>query len=636
MPVRRSLVTLLVLGLLTGTLAGGLTATTVRDAHAAPTHYVEMSDGTKIAVNVRVPEGCTADSPCPTVLEMAGYENGSADGKTPVGDVADLTGLPLPLQEGSRATHSVFFYDNYVTVQASLRGTGCSTGELDLFSRRSALDGKELIDGWIPNQPWSNGDVALFGHSYSGIIATMIAATRPDHLRAASVSGLIGDLYRDIVYPGGVTNYGFPLLWTGVVRPLYDVGGGVGGGVVPPADSSPECVTNQTRKSRALLEDPLVHGLDDTDSQWYRARSLTEYAARIAVPVHVTGTYHDEQTGPRGTVNTFLHLPDGISKRLVVTNGDHGTNTDPNVRRDRLSWLDYWMLDRERDDLGLRTGAVHLAEVFGPRTRPTTTSRVILGYQEDGEAVGELHSDGFPLAGTSFTDLYVTGDGRLTRDRDAVESASYRWVNGSRRQSYSHQAGPETGAEVTSPTGPDEVELSITFDRPTVVAGPITARLDVASSAPDTELFVQLIDRAPSGESLYLQRGMLRASHRSVDEARSRHTAAGRNWWPYRPHTNPTLVTPGERTSYLLQVFPVGHVFLPGHELVVKVHAPPLVDNDYIYLPKTLPGVNTLHTGSDRPSSLMLPMVPLDEVVGYDPGVGPCEYEAMRCVQPTG
>lgn len=630
MPVRRSLVLLTALCLATGTL----TAVSARPAHAAPTHYVEMSDGARIAINVRVPEGCTAENPCPTVLEMAGYENGSADGKTPAGDLADLTGLPLPLQEGSRATHSVFFYENYVTIQASLRGTGCSTGEFDLFSWRSALDGKELIDGWIVKQPWSNGDVALFGHSYSGITGTMIAATRPEHLRTMSVSGLIGDLYRDIVYPGGVTNYGFPLLWTGAVRPAYDVGGGVGGGVFPPADTSVDCAANQTQKSRAVLEDPLIHGLDDTDSEWYRARSLTTYVERIEVPVHVTGTYQDEQTGPRGTTNVFLHLPDDISKRLVVTNGDHGTNTDPNVRLDRLSWIDYWMLGRQRADLGLKTGIADLAGTFGPRETPTTSSRVILGYQSDGGAVGEIHSNGFPLAGTEFTDLYVTGDGRLTADRNAVRPATYTWVSGTKRQSYSTQLGRNAGGELTSASGPDEVELRMRFDEPTVLAGPITAHLNVSSTAPDTELFVQLIDRAPGGELLYLQRGLLRASHRAVDESRSRRTEDGRIWWPYRPHTNPTPVTPGEPVPYLLQVFPVGHVFLPGHELVVKLHAPPADDNDYMYVPKTLPGVNTLHTGPDRPSSLMVPLIGLDRVVGYDPDVAPCGYEAMRCVAP--
>jgi len=195
--------------LLAGTaLALLLTAAT---AQAAPTNYVTMTDGAQIAINVKVPPQCTATSTCPTFFEMSGYESGSDDGKTPIGDAADATGtsdLPLPFQTGTRAAHAAHVDDRYVTVLASLRGTGCSSGEFDVFSWRSALDGKEVIDNWIAQQPWSNGDVVIFGHSYSGLTGMMVASTRPDHLRAVSASGLFGDMYRDIVYPGGVTNYG--------------------------------------------------------------------------------------------------------------------------------------------------------------------------------------------------------------------------------------------------------------------------------------------------------------------------------------------------------------------------------------------------------------------------------------------
>ena len=62
-------------------------------------------------------------------------------------------------------------------------------------------------------------------------------------------------------------------------------------------------------------------------------------------------------------------------------------------------------------------------------------------------------------------------------------------------------------------------------------------------------------------------------------------------------------------------------MFLPGHELVVKVHAPPLDDNDYAYVQKTLPGVNTLHFGPDTPSRLMLPLDPDERGAGL-PGAG--------------
>ena len=641
-----------------------------------PTHYVALSDGIEIAINVTVPDGCDETNPCPAVFEMSGYESGSADGKTPAGTMndqfEDATGQDpgLPLQGGTRAAHGGFHDDEYAVVLASVRGTGCSGGEFDLFSWRSALDGREIIDGWIAQQPWSNGDVAIWGHSYSGITGTMVAATQPEHLRVVSVSGLIGDTYRDIVYPGGITNYGFPLLWTGAIRPAYDVGGGVGGGIYPTPQQ--DCVENQATKSRTIFDEPLVQGLDDQDSEWYRSRSLVTWTDKIEVPVHVTAAYQDEQTGPRGPTNVFDNLPDDISKRLQLSNGDHGTQTDAQMVKDRLAWIDYWMLGRNlphpREAAAFEFAAPQtcdatdggatnpgngkgtgkkpapdpeptdcevvygdLRDHFGPRDVPTTTVRVRLGHQGT-KAVGELTSDAFPLSQTQFTDLFLSADGTATFDQASVVAGDVTWVNGSRRQAYSYQAGKNEGGEFTAADGPDQATFAVTFDEPTVIAGPITATLNIASTAPDTELFVQLVDLAPTGEQLFLQRGMLKASHRAIDEGLSDHTADGRIYRPWRPHVNPTLVTPGETVSYLIDIFPVGHVFLPGHQLVVKVHAPPIDDNDYNYVPKTIPGQNTLSTSTEAPSSLMLPMIPLSEVANLDLDVAPCAYKQMRCV----
>jgi uncharacterized protein len=151
-------------------------------ASAAPTDYVVMPDGAQIAINVKVPVQCTEMTPCPTFFEMSGYESGSDEGKTPTGHLADETGLPLPAQTGTRAAHAAHVDDRYVTVLANVRGTGCSSGEFDVFSWRSALDGKHVIDEWIAKQPWSNGDVVVFGHSYSGLTGMMVASIRPDHL----------------------------------------------------------------------------------------------------------------------------------------------------------------------------------------------------------------------------------------------------------------------------------------------------------------------------------------------------------------------------------------------------------------------------------------------------------------------
>jgi uncharacterized protein len=602
-------------------------------ASAAPTHYVTTSDGASIAINVKVPPHCLVQK-CPTFFEMSGYESGSDEGKTPAGHLADQTGLPFPLQTGTRAAHASHVDDRYVTVLASVRGTGCSSGEFDLFSWRSALDGKEVIDKWIAKQPWSNGNVVIFGHSYSGITGMFVASTRPEHLRAVSASGLIGDVYRDIVYPGGVTNYGFPLLWTGAIRVAYDVGGGTLGGLYPVEDTSAQCAANQAERRRALLEDPLIHGLDDTDGNWYHSRSLVNYVDRINVPVHVTSAYQDEQTGPRGPTNVFDHLSSSISKRLVLVNGVHGTNTEDHVFKDRIAWMDYWMLNKSSADLDMNTGTVNLGTEFGPKTTPTTTSRVILGYQGGGKSVGDVRSNGFPLGQTQFTDIYSSEAKKLLWDKDIAQPDTATWINGSHRQSYSYQAGVNTGGEVSSPTGPDEVELSsFPFSNPVAIAGPVMARLSVSTLAPDTELFVQLLDRGPDGTLLYLNRGMLRASHRQIDEAESQKTADGQIYRPWRPHEDREDVPPGQETEYLIDIFPVGHVFLPGHSLVVKIHAPPIDDNDYNYIQKTLPGEHTLHLGPTK-TRFTLPIIPMSNVSGFQAPTGQCPYASMRCLTP--
>lgn len=566
-----------------------------RPAAASPTHYVTVSDGTSIALNVRFPKDFDKGDRYPVIFEMSGYDGGSSDGEGPDGG------------EGSRGLTKMFD-DDYVTIHASLRGTGCSGGEFDLFSWRSALDGREVIE-WIADQPWSNGDVGIYGHSYGGITGFMVAATRPPHLRGVSVSGLIDDLYRGIVYPGGVSNYGFPLLWTGGVRNVYDVGGGTFPGL---AAGDEQCAANLATHSRTVLNDPIVQGLQDTDNTWFQARSLINYAERIDVPIHISGAYQDEQTGPRGPYHLFEAVQ-GVPKRLLMTNGDHGTQTSPELQRDRKAWLDYWVR-------GVGHGY--------PSSSVTTLFEMV-----DDHSNGRKDSRTFPLEGTRWTNVYLGDKGSLTWEPPRGAQEPDRYVSGSPRQSWSYQAGHSTGSQVTTPGGPDELTYSSEeFKAPTAIVGPITATLHMESTATDTEIFVQLIDEAPDGSRYYLQRGMLRASHRAIDRLSSDRTEDGMIYRPYRPHTNPTPIEPGKVYEYLVEVFPLGHVFRPGHRLVVKIHTPPAVDSYYAYVPKRPAGVNTLYHDAKRPSHLTLPVVSLAGVdLGPEPK--PCTLQAVRCVR---
>lgn len=655
-----------------------------------PTHFATMSDGISIAMSVVVPPTCSASNRCPAILEMAGYENGSASpsGRTMIGEAEDhyesyfgdaetqaqqgLAEAGNELESGCRAladafgeygdpyeencsqfgdrsqqtrpsppltndSHegtSAFRYDGeYVLVHASVRGTGCSSGEFDLFSQRSALDGKEIIDNWMPTQPWFDATLGagILGHSYSGMTGFLIASTQPANLKAVTVSGLIDDLYRGITFPGGVSNGGFPVLWTLGIRVAYDVLGGSAQGLVRHAEdeNGRQCAANVATHSRNVAEDPVLNGIVDTDGPWFRERSLIEYADQITVPIHMSGAYQDEQTGPR-FANLWENVNNAPAKRLLMMNGDHGSQVSPTiVWQDRKAWMDYWMLG--------------IANPFvpNPDNRATSVRSLYEMRSSDSSPQGIKDSNSFPLEDTTWTPYYFSGSDSLVTDRHAVASGSGQYFSGTGRQSWSYQAG-------TSPVNTEPGQDELTFTSPgfvtdTAIAGPITANLFIQSTAKETELMVQLIDIAPDGARTYLQRGLLRGGHRafSLDPNFSDYSSApdpldpsGRYLYrPFRAHAASEPVTPGTVTEYLVEVFPVGHVFRAGHKLQVKVQAPSRVDSYYAYIPKAAPGVNTLYFSTGMPSRITLPFVGLPGGISTSAPLACGQQEAVRCIR---
>lgn len=628
--------------------AGALVA--APELPAAPNRYVTVSDGVSIALNISYPNNYVEGGKYPTIFEMSGYDGGSATGRTLMGEVVDRTGQAkeAPLQDDSRQLTEAF-RDNYFIVHASVRGTGCSSGEFDLFSYRSALDGHELIE-WIALQPWSDGKVGIMGHSYSGITGFMVAATRPPHLEAITVSGLIDDVYRGLTFPGGVANFGFPLLWTQGVRTFYDVGGGALPGLVRPIDEpgeqNPQCAQNQASRGRTVVDDPLLNAPLGLDSDWFRARSLVSYANRINVPAHLTGSFQDEQTGPRGAPHLFEMLGP-VPRRLILTNGNHDADWKPKgIMDDRLAWMDQWMrgvdggfgprkerVERRQNCKRASDGLLNCTtKERRHRLQSSVTHLFELQNTSNGYIFGSrLDRANYPLEDTEWTSWYLREDGGLSPSAPGSEEGSDSYIT-SQRQSWSYQAGPRSGSEFTSPEGPDEVNYSTEpLASPVVIAGPVTANLFLSTSAPVTEMMVQLIDVAPDGSNTYLQRGLLRATHARVDESRSDFTESGHMYRPFRPHDAEEPVTPGAVNEYAVEVWPTGHIFREGHRIAVKILAPPLVDSYYAYIARRVPSVDTVHHSASHPSRVTLPVIAAHEMT-FGPEV-PCgSQEAVRCI----
>lgn len=120
------------------------------------------------------------------------------------------TGTPLPVilidtPYGTDALHprALYFARNgYVFVAVDCRGRGNSGGRFDGRGSTEGNDGYDLVE-WCARQPWSNGKVAMYGHSYRGMTQWLTAKTFAPHLEsiaptASWVPGKTGPLFNNI------------------------------------------------------------------------------------------------------------------------------------------------------------------------------------------------------------------------------------------------------------------------------------------------------------------------------------------------------------------------------------------------------------------------------------------------------
>ena len=175
-------------------------------------------------------------------------------------------------------------------------------------------------------------------------------------------------------------------------------------------------------------------------------------------------------------------------------------------------------------------------------------------------------------------------------------------------------AGGFPAATATARDLPDGVVYqSEPLDDDMTIAGPILFQMYASLLGTDTDFFVSLHDVDDKGNVSYLQRGVLKASHRDVDPLRSFYADDNGSKvmvQPYRPHTSPRLVPPGEVIKYDLEIWPVGHIFRKGHSLRIQIHTPPAIDGIWGYTATHhQPAVVNVHHSSQYPTNLMLPVV---------------------------
>jgi putative CocE/NonD family hydrolase len=101
----------------------------------------------------------------------------------------------------------------YVQAVVNVRGTGKSQGKFQMMGPLEVQDVCDAIQ-WLANQPWSDGNVGMFGVSYFAWLQLQVGALNPPHLKAIFAPWGATDFYRDVFYHGGILAHGFLRHWS--------------------------------------------------------------------------------------------------------------------------------------------------------------------------------------------------------------------------------------------------------------------------------------------------------------------------------------------------------------------------------------------------------------------------------------
>jgi putative CocE/NonD family hydrolase len=488
----------------------------------------------------------------------------------------------------------------YAYVGANIRGTGCSEGQYGLWHPREGPDGAELIE-WAGTQPWSTGSVGMVGISYPGHTQIMTAAQRPSHLKAISAGGLTASSYRDIWVPGGIFNVGMVGWWTFDAQPA--AARGASERRIQWGDD--RCTENQMRhKANPAWQEVQQHLLLD---DWWKSRDLETIIGRVDVPTMIIHGWQDQETVSQGPPLLFKMLKTA-NKKMILQTGGHGVAGRSINRAQEIRWMDRW-LKGENNGIDREPPVTVLWEV----------------KDEAGKAAPNWTTTyaNWPVPELQRSTLYMTHDGKLSREAPAARSD-----NGMR--SYLYPTGielvgnNEQFAVKSRPIGMLSY-LSEPMAEDTTILGLPEVTFFAASEQKDTDFMVTLHDVDPDGNTLFLQRAVLRASLRGVDTARS--TA---DQIIHRFDKVEELV-PGRIYEFKLSLYALGHVARQGHRLELSILAPSsMFQPDWGPLALSLPSLNKVYHSPQYPSALILPIVPGARAQAPPPPCGSLQFQPCR------
>ncbi len=561
---------------------------------------VPMSDGAVLRADVFRPDD---GGPHPVIMTLGPYGKGLAFQEGFAGMWQRLVAAYPDAVAGTTNKYQVWetvdpekwVPDGYVCIRIDSRGAGRSAGVLDMLGPQEARDYYDAIE-WAGTQGWSNGKVGLLGISYYAANQWIVAALRPPHLTAICPWEGFVDFYREFARHGGIVDR-FGQAWQ--EAQIFTVQNGVGekgrrnpnnGELVagPPTLSDDELAANRVEtvgetRTRQLLD------------EFSEAR--TADLSRVEVPL-LSGANWAHHLHTRGNFEGWA----GVSSSQ--------------------KWLEVH-------------GHEHYAEFY--TDYGVALQKRFFGHFLKGEDTG--WADQPPVR---LNVRHVDGSFEA-RDEQEWPLARTRWARFHLDAATGTLSESEPDAEARvefAAMGPGAEFWTAPLAEPLEITGPSAARIRLASSTTDADVFVTLRVQDPDGGEVSLVSaidahgvlgvGWLRASHRETDPERS---------LPYRPwrrHRRLLPLVPGEAVDLDVEVWPTSIVVPAGYRFGITVSGrdfempgdgpwpmvygiPQRGNGVFVHDdPEDRPaggvfdGTTTLLTGPGAGSSILLPVVPAE------------------------
>lgn len=509
------------------------------------TAWIPMKDGIRLAATLYMPDGTRTGEHFPALLEYLPYrkDDGTAAGDYP--------------------KHSYFARRGYVSVRVDIRGFGASEGappERE-YSEQEQVDGEQVIH-WLAHQPWSNGNVGMFGISWGGFSALQMAMRNPPELKAVLAVDATAELFHDDVhYIDGMAhidefelNMDMAEGWT--AAPDYTLDEKVLG---PRFDSPPWS---------------LLYLKHQHDGPFWRdrVRPLSE----IKIPSFLIGGLLD---GYRDNIPDMLMQSKGPVKAIVgpwnhTFPYDAAPGPQIEWRDQAVRWWDYWLKGRDTGVLNDPRLAIYMQHWHPPDPNLATVP-------------GEWRRENtWPPSGMRQAFLFLQADHTLSGAVSIPVVHQLKYI-----PSVGVEAGFWWGELLSDPRPVDAFSLvydSAPLTEEVAILGRPRALLQASADASLADWFARLSDVAPDGTVTQI-------------------TGAGINGAQRDSMTDPKDLEPGKVYALDIEMHLTSWVFPVGHRIRVAISNAlwPMV------LPTPYNMTTSLQLGGESGSRLALPVVPV-------------------------